>query len=219
MARSPRIEALYDVFLRKQPRQSRSRSVVEAILGATGDRLNAADGEESVTVQGVAERAGVGIGSLYDYFRDREGLLAGFAAKVTEDNLRDFEELLARTKSMPLRDSIALIIDHAFVTYADNPKLPRSIMRIAHAVGFVPTIIESQMKFAQALGGALGERTDITVADCDAAAYVLTHSIMGVMLTQVWQTSAPVERDTVRSQLIAMAVAYLEGGPAGATLQ
>lgn len=212
------MEALYDVFLRKAPRQSRSRSVVEAILGATGERLNAADAEESVTVQGVAERAGVGIGSLYDYFRDREGLLAGFAAKVTEDNLRDFEALLERTKTMPLRDSIALIIDHAFTIYADNPKLPRSIMRIAHAVGFVPTIIESQMKFASALGKALTERNDITVADCDAAAYVLTHSIMGVMLTQIWQTSAPVERTQVRSQLIAMSVAYLEG-PSAPTLQ
>lgn len=213
MARSPRIEALYDMFLRKQPRQSRSRSVVEAILGATGERLEQVDQEESVTVQGVAERAGVGIGSLYDYFRDREGLLASFAAKVTEDNLRDFEVLLERTKAMGLNESVALIVDHAFTIYADNPKLPRSIMRIAHAVGFVPTIIESQMKFAGALGAALRERSDITVADADAAAYVLTNSIMGVMLAQIWQTTTPVERTAVRGQLIAMSVAYLEGRP------
>ena len=209
MPRSPRIEALYDVFLRKRPRQSRSRSVVEAILGATGERLASVDGEDGVTVQGVAERAGVGIGSLYDYFRDREGLLAGFAAKVTEDNLRAFEEILARTRTLPLRASVELIVDHAFETYADNTKLPRSIMRIAHAVGFVPTIIESQTAFARALGRALAERTDLKPLDHDAAAYVLTHSLMGVMLTQIWQTASPVSRAAVREELVAMCFAHL----------
>ena len=209
MARSPRIEALYDVFLRKQPRQSRSRSVVEAILGATGERLSAADAEDAVTVQGVAERAGVGIGSLYDYFRDREGLLAGFAAKVTEDNLRDFEELLARTRTMPLRESVALIVDHAFATYTTTPKVSRSIMRIAHAVGFVPTAIESQNAFAGALGRALVERTDLPPRDFAAAAYVLTHSIMGVMLTQIWEKEARVERAEVREELVTMCCAFL----------
>ncbi|MDB4943547.1 MAG: Transcriptional regulator, TetR family [Labilithrix sp.] len=209
MARSPRIEALYDVFLRKRPRQSRSRSVVEAILGATGERLSAAEAEDAVTVQGVAERAGVGIGSLYDYFRDREGLLAGFAAKVTEDNLRDFEELLARTRSLPLRESVALIVDHAFAIYAESPKVARSIMRIAHAVGFVPTAIEGQNAFAAALGRALVERTDLPPRDFEAAGYVLTHSIMGVMLTQVWQNEAPVPREHVRNELVTMCCEYL----------
>ena len=203
------MEALYDVFLRKRPRQSRSRSVVEAILGATGERLESADGEDSVTVQQVAERAGVGIGSLYDYFRDRDGLLAGFAAKVTEDNLRDFEELLERTRTLPLRESVALIVDHAFKIYVENPKLPRSIMRIAHTLGFVPTIIESQSTFAAALGRAFAERTDLKPIDHQAAAYVLTHSIMGVMATQIWQETSSVERASVREELITMTCAYV----------
>ncbi|HSO34582.1 MAG TPA: TetR/AcrR family transcriptional regulator [Labilithrix sp.] len=209
MTRSPRMEALYDVFLRKRPRQSRSRSVVEAILGATGERLANAEVEDAVTVQQVAERAGVGIGSLYDYFRDRDGLLAGFAAKVTEDNLRDFEEILASTKALPLRESVERIVDHAFTIYADSPKLPRSIMRIAHTLGFVPTIIESQSSFATALGRALAERTDLKPLDHQAAAYVLTHSIMGVMLTQIWQSTAPVSRADVREQLVTMCCWYL----------
>jgi AcrR family transcriptional regulator len=209
MPRSPRIEALYDVFLRKRPRQSRSRSVVEAILGATGERLSSAEGEDNVTVQEVADRAGVGIGSLYDYFRDRDGLLAGFAAKVTEDNFHDFEALLARTRSLPLRESVEIIVDHALATYAENTKIHRTIMRIACTLGLVPTIVDSQMAFAAALGRALAERTDLKPIDHAAAGYVLTHSIMGVMMTQIWQTSSPVAKADVREQLVTMACDYL----------
>ena len=204
------MEALYDVFLRKTPRQSRSRSVVEAILGATGERLENADGVDGVTVQQVAERAGVGIGSLYDYFRDRDGLLAGFAAKVTEDNLRDFEEILAATHTLPLRESVERIVDHAFATYVANTKLPRTIMRIAFTLGFVPTVVESQTSFAQALGRALAERKDLKPSlDHQAAAFVLTHAIMGVVLTLIWQEEETVPRADVRQQLVDLTCTYL----------
>ena len=210
MARSPRMEALYDVFLRKTPRQSRSRSVVEAILGATGERIASADGVDDVTVQQVAERAGVGIGSLYDYFRDRDGLLAGFAAKVTEDNLRDFQEILAATKDLALRESVERIVDHAFATYTESTKVPRTIMRIAFTLGFVPTVVDSQASFAEALSRSLAERTDVRPSlDHRAAAYVLTDSIMGVMLTQIWQKEEAVPRADVRRQLVDMTCMYL----------
>ncbi|MCW5837818.1 MAG: helix-turn-helix transcriptional regulator, partial [Labilithrix sp.] len=74
-----RISSLYDAYLRKAPRQSRSRSVVEAILGAASERLSRGGEEEDVTLQEVADRAGVGIGSLYDYFRDRRSILSALA--------------------------------------------------------------------------------------------------------------------------------------------
>ena len=51
-----RMDTLYDRYLRKQPKQSRSRTVVEAILTATADVIGRTDDDESLTVQQVAER-------------------------------------------------------------------------------------------------------------------------------------------------------------------
>ena len=117
-----RISSLYDAYLRKAPRQSRSRSVVEAVLGAASERLSRSGDEADVSLQDIAKRAGVGIGSLYDYFRDRRSLLAALAAKVTEDNLDAFQVLLAKTHDLPLNEACGLLVDFCFETYASNKR-------------------------------------------------------------------------------------------------
>jgi len=60
---------------RKSPKQSRSKITVEAILQATTHIL-LAGGAQALTTNHVAERAGVSIGSLYQYFPNKESLIA-----------------------------------------------------------------------------------------------------------------------------------------------
>lgn len=216
MAGSSRIEALYEAYLRKRPRQSRSRGVVEAILVAAIENLSRGENEDSLTVHQVAERAGIGIGSLYDYFRDRQSLMAGMAAKVTEDNLVAFEALLAKMSTLPLRESVELIVDHAFATYAKDPRFPRALLRIAHNIGLMPTLAASQTAFARALADMLRERSDVRVKDVDVTAYVLTNAIMGVLHTMVWSDTIPFAREALRNEMVDLAVDHLTRG-AGAT--
>jgi AcrR family transcriptional regulator len=205
-----RISTLYDTFLKKAPKQSRSRSVVEAILEAAAERLSRTGDESDITVNDVAARAGIGIGSLYDYFKDRRSLLAGVAAKITEDNLRDFEALLVRTRDLPLRESIELIVDHAFAIYAGDRRIPRAILRVAHSTGLMPALAESQSIFADALGKALSERKDVDIADPRRAAHVLTHALMGVVHSAIWSETMPVSIDELRAGVVNMVVDHLE---------
>jgi AcrR family transcriptional regulator len=60
---------------RKLPRQRRSAATVEAILEAAAHILER-DGLPALTTNRVAERAGASIGSLYQYFPNREAILA-----------------------------------------------------------------------------------------------------------------------------------------------
>lgn len=60
---------------RRTPRQARSRATVDAIVLAAAQILRDR-GEAAVTTAGVARRAGVSVGSLYQYFADREAILA-----------------------------------------------------------------------------------------------------------------------------------------------
>src|SRR4051812_42427077 len=96
-------------FFRKSPRQSRSRSVVDAILRAT-DLLLAQSGDPTrLSLQGIAERAGVGIGSLYDYFANRDRLLGALLFRVTEDNFKALEELVNGTTNVPFAEALPRI--------------------------------------------------------------------------------------------------------------
>jgi AcrR family transcriptional regulator len=59
---------------RKHPKQARSRQLVADILTAAG-RILARDGARRFTAARVAEAAGVSVGSLYQYFPNKEAIL------------------------------------------------------------------------------------------------------------------------------------------------
>lgn len=71
--RSKRRQAPIDV--RKRPMQRRSAATVEAILEA-GARILESGGLAGYTTNAIAERAGVSVGSLYQYFPNRDALTA-----------------------------------------------------------------------------------------------------------------------------------------------
>jgi AcrR family transcriptional regulator len=74
---------------RKQPRQARSRDTVTAILRAAA-QVFAARGYAATTTNHVAARAGVSIGSLYEYFPGKDALLVA----LTEAHIAEGEALL-----------------------------------------------------------------------------------------------------------------------------
>lgn len=77
--------------MRKIPKQKRSREMVERLLDATAATL-AENGLEDTTTNHIAERAGVSIGSLYQYFPDKEALLDALMERVSEQVSNAFRE-------------------------------------------------------------------------------------------------------------------------------
>jgi AcrR family transcriptional regulator len=67
-------------FQRRRPKQARSRATWEAIVEAAAQILERR-GAEALTTNAVAERAGVSIGTLYQYFPDKQAILAAAARR------------------------------------------------------------------------------------------------------------------------------------------
>lgn len=70
-------------FQRRRPRQARSRATYDSILQAAIEVL-ARDGAARLTTNRVAERAGVSIGTLYQYFPDKAAILLAAAQQELE---------------------------------------------------------------------------------------------------------------------------------------
>ena len=103
---SPRISS------RKQPRQARSTELVAAILEAAVQVL-AKEGAARFTTARVADKAGVSVGSVYQYFPNKAAILFRLQSdewRQTTDLLRAILEDRARP---PLERLRALV--HAFV--------------------------------------------------------------------------------------------------------
>ena len=207
-----RIGALYDTYLRKRPKQERSRSIVESIFTAVVDSIQRFGDEDALSIQEIVERAGVGVGSFYDYFPDRKSLFAGVAAKVTEDNVRAFERVLEECEGKPLRELIARLVDFTFETYSTgNKRVHRSVLRIAHSVGLMPLLADNQTKFALSFARVLRRRTELQISDerIDHAAYVIVQSMMGIIHTGIWQDDPPIPTPMLRDEVVDLFVSYL----------
>lgn len=85
---------------RKLPRQERSRALFEAILDAAA-RILAQQGRDALNTNLVAEKAGVSIGSLYQYFPNRDAIIAAVAD-------RHFHRLFHHVADLDLKADISL---------------------------------------------------------------------------------------------------------------
>lgn len=210
MSTRDRLANLYESYLKKRPRQSRSRLAVESILRAALERLEGAAGEEAtLKVEEIAARAGVGVASLYDYFPDRKQLLLGLTAKVTEKNLLDFEALLAEVRPLPLREALTKVVEFAFEKYFRDGRLTRSYVRIAATGDFYPYLVRSQDVIAQVLAADLAKREEVRVEDPDVAAWLLTHNLMGTILTLVVDDQHRIDKERIKAGFVEMAYRYL----------
>jgi AcrR family transcriptional regulator len=86
-------------FRRLDP--ERQQVIINAILDEAVQK-----GPTSLNIKQVAERAGVSVGSLYTYFRDREGLLA-FAVELCMHFVADlFDSFRPYLSALPLREAL-----------------------------------------------------------------------------------------------------------------
>lgn len=82
---------------RKRPRQQRSRALVDRVLDAAA-RIFTEDGYRATTTNDVAAEAGVSIGSLYQYFPNKDALLVGLAERHLGEALPLLVEAGARLR-------------------------------------------------------------------------------------------------------------------------
>lgn len=82
---------------RKQPRQSRSLALVGALREACLDILEN-EGRDALTVHAIAERAGVGVSSIYEYYPTLEALVTEVFGAIKQE-LRN--SALERLQSLP----------------------------------------------------------------------------------------------------------------------
>lgn len=90
---------------RKQPSQERSRETVAVILEAAA-RVLESRGIEGYNTNAVAEKAGVSIGSLYQYFPGKDALTIALIISFEEDLLHSVKAAVADSQHDTLTQSL-----------------------------------------------------------------------------------------------------------------
>jgi AcrR family transcriptional regulator len=110
---------------RKAPRQERSRATVECIMQAAAYIL-VKSGWQGFTTNAVAERAGVNIASLYQYFPNKEALVAELQRRhVAEARAGVVEALPPMRTHRSLRETLTAVVQAGVAEHRLAPALHR----------------------------------------------------------------------------------------------
>ncbi len=107
---------------RREPKQERARQTVEAVLEAV-PRVLSRHGAEAITTNRVAEAAGVSIGSLYQYFPDKQAIFTALHDRHVDDVRNVIERTLADCTSAPLEDLTAELVERLADVHAKDAEL------------------------------------------------------------------------------------------------
>ncbi len=110
--------------LRRSPHQARAAETVAVILEAATQILESR-GMSGFNTNAVAERAGVSIGSLYQYFPGKEAILAALHKSYKERLIEAVEVALARTEGEELLVRLRALVSAQIDAHSQSPSLHR----------------------------------------------------------------------------------------------
>ncbi|PZN94376.1 MAG: hypothetical protein DCF31_09740 [Alphaproteobacteria bacterium] len=190
----------------REARQARSRATVDAILEAAA-RVLVARGWEGLNTNVVAEVAGVSIGSLYEYFRDKEALLASLHDRHLARGEALVAEVAARGLSGSAEDVSALLVNGFVTLHRDNPKLHRVLSaEVPVSRGVRRRVAALNGAIVQLVAAGLSGR----VPDPELSARLLVDTADA--LTHRWIVEPggkPISSERIAGELTSMFSAYL----------
>ncbi len=191
---------------RRQPKQERSRSVVGALVTAVEQLVDRVGDEGELSMRDIARRAGVGIGSVYDYFQGRDGLMSEFLARLSHVNLEKAKQLVASTDGLPLDVALRQIIDHGIALYLGTPRRTRAALQFAARLGFIDPMLDERDRFARVLAERiLRERPSLDAEHVFSTLRLALDAGVGVLLAELWRPTPD-----VRQRLLTLADSFLQ---------
>ncbi len=111
---------------RKVPRQPRAKATVDAILLATAHILKT-ESFERATTNRIAERAGVSIGSLYQYFPNKQAVIAALQERHHDWFIGCIDAEIERVASLPLREAVRSAVELGIALHAVDVPLHNAL--------------------------------------------------------------------------------------------
>ncbi|EIM72244.1 transcriptional regulator [Nitratireductor aquibiodomus RA22] len=201
---------LPDTNPRKLPRQERSKATVEAILIAATQVL-IEEGYEGATTARVAERAGVSVGSLYQYFPNKEALVGTLVERHADEIVTIMHRALRDTAHRTLADGIRAVIRAGAEAHRIQPVLHKILYEQVPRVGRLGKAMDTHRKVTAEIEGFLRIHANELPADHDlaTAAIVVETALEALVHKAVIDRHELLVEDLVEQETFRLITGYL----------
>lgn len=199
----PRLEA------RKQPRQARSRATMDAIFEATIQVL-LAEGLARLTTTRVAERAGVSVGTMYQYFPHKQALVYALNERYLAALAARIEAACLAQRGAPVRRMVEALVMTYWEAKTERPEVTRVLYQSVAELDNRALIDAFGRRVDAASAAMFASAPDAAFADLATVNLALLSTVFGTV-RNVFERALPVpEGHAVMGQLILMCLAYLD---------
>lgn len=199
---------------RRKPRQERSRDTVDCILEAAAQVFGRL-GYAGTTTNKIAGRAGVSIGSLYQYFASKDEILL----VLLESHRREAREVIEAARrelsdpDTPLEQGLGKLLYGLHALHSADPGLSRVLAHGIHeSGGGKPRNDAEEEHYVAVVRDILIERPDVAVEHPETAARVVVHTVEQVIRWLGHESNPTLDAKGFIDEMLIMLLAYLGHG-------
>lgn len=194
---------------RKSPVQARSTATIEVLHEATIQVLFK-EGIVKCNTTRIAERAGVSVGSIYQYYPNRDSLLAAVLQRHLDSVAEKIEELCLKYEKTSIRTLISALVDEIILAKLSNSEESKALYAISGERGGLDLSKRMNDRMLAAISNLLESASDIEFDDSQIVAEFVLGAIMGLIRRVLENQVTDKVEQVLESHLKLMVVAYLQ---------
>lgn len=198
---------------RKTPLQARSAVTVEAISEATIQVL-LSHGAERLTTTRVAERAGVSVGTLYQYYPNKQSLLFAVLEHHPNAVAARVEAVCDSACHKPLAEMIREMVEAFVDAKMERADVSVALYRISADVGGPALIKRISQRLQKAVEAMLQTASDIQLAPDKFAIDIMLAAMAGAIRSLLEAKPSPIAVRKSREQLVLLCQSYMTAATA-----
>lgn len=175
----------------RKPKQSRSRATVDAIVEA-GFRSVASHGTQATTRQ-IAEAAGISIGSLYEYFRNKEAIFTAMHERFIQDVVALIQDTTPVIVQMPPdQGTRELLTRFGAFLQRDDARYLQAARKLIDSDSLLYTEPIRQMLMQLVMAYVMAKPEYARVSDLKTIAYIMVNAGIFMMLHHLSDPNPPI---------------------------
>ncbi|KXO73878.1 transcriptional regulator [Acinetobacter venetianus] len=196
--------------MRKRPQQQRAKMIVESILEGT-QKCISEYGVLQLTTPKISEKSGVSVGSIYQYFENKEQIVAELLLRKSEDLGQALKQLVMLQQHATIQDIITLSIAFGFESLKSDHGFFVEILKNWHAYSDseAAQVLERHfLEIGMYLFGRYYPQWDFETLKHKS--FVIINSTLFTMMRYASKNTFLIEEQRLQQELCTMIVTFLD---------
>ena len=194
---------------RKRPRQARAATTLDAIFEATIQVL-VKDGPRRLTTTRVAERAGVSVGTMYQYFPHKQALFYALNERYLHVLAEKVENACRAQHGASIEQMVEALVTTYWNAKTERPEVTRALYRSVVELDNEPLIEAFARRVDAATAAMFASASNADFTDLPTVNLTLLTTVFGAVRSVFERNLPRPEGNAVHRQLVLMCIAYLE---------